>query len=79
MGLTVKATGEREKERNRRSGDQEGFWVDKRLRDQEIASVRAGNRVGEWRRAGLRPAYGDHEIRKNKQHLTGSCLFFRIS
>jgi len=35
--------------------------------------------MDEWRRAGLRPAYGDHEIRKNKQHSIASCLFFRIS
>jgi len=27
----------------------------------------------------LGPAYGDHEIRKSKQHLIASCLFFRIS
>jgi len=32
-----------------------------------------------WRRAGLRPAYGDHETRKNKQLAIKCCLFFRIS
>jgi len=37
------------------------------------------NRVAWWRRAGLRPAYGDHEIRKNKQLAIECCLFFRIS
>lgn len=29
--------------------------------------------------AGLRPALGGHEIRKNKQRSIVSCLFLRIS
>jgi len=47
------------------------------MRSSKQETTRSGET--EWRRAGLRPAYGAHEIRKNKQLAIKCCLFFRIS
>jgi len=73
-------TGEREKarKRNRRRGDQEVFGYAGGKKIRRFFGL-TGDPGQEWRCAGLRPAYGDHEIRKNKQLAIECCLFFRIS